>query len=53
MALNRTVVVLVDHISHEISDVAKQAKDLGSFAVFCLLSANGIDACNVINSAIV
>jgi len=41
-ALNTAVEVIIDHISPEISDVGKQAKDLGSFAVFCLLTINSI-----------
>lgn len=39
-ALNTAVEVIIDRISPEISDVGKQAKDLGSFAVFCLLTIN-------------
>ena len=39
-ALNTAVEVIIDRISPEISDVGKQAKDLGSFAVFCLLAIN-------------
>jgi diacylglycerol kinase len=39
-ALNTAVEVIIDRISPEISDVGKQAKDLGSFAVFCLLVIN-------------
>lgn len=41
-ALNTAVEELVDRISPEISSVGRHAKDLGSFAVFCLLLANGI-----------
>lgn len=37
-ALNTAVEVIIDRISPEISDFGKQAKDLGSFAVFCLLA---------------
>ena len=40
-ALNTAVEVVVDHVSPEWSEMAKQAKDLGSFAVFCLLVCNG------------
>nr|WP_284144909.1 diacylglycerol kinase [Tianweitania aestuarii] len=43
-ALNTAVEVLVDRISPEYSEFARHAKDLGSFAVFCLLAANGIHA---------
>jgi len=39
-ALNTAVEVIIDRISPEISDAGKQAKDLGSFAVFCLLAVN-------------
>lgn len=40
-ALNTAIEELVDRISPEISSVGRHAKDLGSFAVFCLLTANG------------
>ncbi|MCL6708149.1 diacylglycerol kinase [Pseudomonas sp. R2.Fl] len=40
-AINTAIEELVDRISPEISTVGKHAKDLGSFAVFCLLIANG------------
>ncbi|SIQ10646.1 diacylglycerol kinase (ATP) [Rhizobium sp. RU35A] len=40
-ALNTAVEEIVDRISPEFSVVARHAKDLGSFAVFCLLLANG------------
>lgn len=40
-ALNTAVEVLVDRISPGFAVFAAQAKDLGSFAVFCLLCANG------------
>ena len=40
-ALNTAIEELVDRISPEISSVGRHAKDLGSFAVFCLLMANG------------
>ena len=40
-ALNTAVEVIVDRVSPEMSGFAEQAKDLGSFAVFCLLCANG------------
>lgn len=36
-ALNTAVELIIDRTSPEISDYAKQAKDLGSFAVFCAL----------------
>jgi nicotinate-nucleotide--dimethylbenzimidazole phosphoribosyltransferase len=39
-----TAIEVVDRISPEISTVGRNAKDLGSFAVFCLLVANGLYA---------
>lgn len=39
-ALNTAIEELVDWVSPEISPVGKHAKDLGSFAVFCLILAN-------------
>jgi diacylglycerol kinase (ATP) len=39
-ALNTAIELIVDRVSPEISTFAKQAKDLGSFAVFCLLAGN-------------
>lgn len=41
-ALNTAIEEVIDRISPEISTVGKHAKDLGSFAVFCLLTANGL-----------
>jgi diacylglycerol kinase (ATP) len=41
-ALNTAIEELVNHISPEISTVGRHAKDLGSFAVFCLLCVNGL-----------
>jgi diacylglycerol kinase (ATP) len=41
-ALNTAIEELVDRISPEISTVGRNAKDLGSFAVFCLISANAV-----------
>lgn len=41
-ALNTAIEVIIDHISPEISKVGKRAKDLGSFAVVCTLSANAV-----------
>lgn len=40
-ALNTAIEDIVDRVSPEVSLTAKHAKDLGSFAVFCLLLANG------------
>lgn len=37
-ALNTAIEVLVDHLTMEFAEFARQAKDLGSFAVFCGLS---------------
>ncbi|WP_320196696.1 diacylglycerol kinase [Agrobacterium rosae] len=41
-ALNTAIEEIVDRISPEFSMTARHAKDLGSFAVFCLLSLNGL-----------
>jgi diacylglycerol kinase (ATP) len=41
-AVNTAIEEIIDRISLEISDTARHAKDLGSLAVFCLLSANSI-----------
>ena len=41
-AINTAIEVIVDHISPEWSEMAKQAKDLGSFAVSCMLLITGI-----------
>ena len=43
-AVNTAIEELVDRVSPEISTVGRNAKDLGSFAVFCLLVANGLYA---------
>ncbi|TDK36719.1 diacylglycerol kinase [Rhizobium deserti] len=47
-SLNTAIEELVDRISPEISTVGRHAKDLGSFAVFCLLCANGLFALYVV-----
>ena len=39
--------VFIDRVSPEISQMGKHAKDLGSFAVFCLILANGVYAAYV------
>lgn len=39
-ALNTAIELIVDRVSPEISAFAGQAKDLGSFAVFCVLVLN-------------
>lgn len=41
-ALNTAVEVIVDHLSPEWSAMARDAKNLGSLAVLCLLGANGL-----------
>ena len=41
-ALNTAVEEITDHASPNYSEMAKHAKDLGSFAVFCLLLANAV-----------
>lgn len=51
-ALNTAVEVLVDRISPDYAEFARQAKDLGSFAVFCLLAANAIHALAVLWTAL-
>ncbi len=47
-ALNTAIEELVDRVSPEISTVGRNAKDLGSFAVFCLILVNGIFAATVV-----
>ncbi|WP_340159784.1 diacylglycerol kinase [uncultured Hoeflea sp.] len=47
-ALNTAVEEITDHASPAYSEMARHAKDLGSFAVFCLLLANGIWAAFVL-----
>lgn len=51
-ALNTAIEELVDRISPEISTVGRHAKDLGSFAVFCLLCVNGLFVLYVVVKAI-
>ncbi len=41
-ALNTALEVIVDHVSPHWAGFARDAKDLGSLAVLCLLLANGI-----------
>lgn len=41
-ALNTAIEVIVDHLSPEWSEFAKQAKDIGSVAVFLMILVNGI-----------
>lgn len=40
-ALNTAIEEIIDRISPEFSSTGRHAKDLGSFAVFCLLLAGG------------
>ncbi|MDP3523948.1 MAG: diacylglycerol kinase [Hoeflea sp.] len=49
-SLNTAVEELTDHVSPGYSKMAEHAKDLGSFAVFCLLLANGVWAAYVLAS---
>ena len=51
-ALNTAIELIVDRTSPEISEYAKNAKDLGSFATMCLLFANGLFALFAMASAI-
>jgi len=39
-ALNTAIEVVVDHLSPDWSEFARDAKDLGSFAVMCLIGVN-------------
>lgn len=39
-AINTAIEEIVDRVSPEISDMGRHAKDLGSFACFCLIVAN-------------
>jgi diacylglycerol kinase (ATP) len=43
-ALNTALEEVVDHISPGWSEMAKHAKDMGSFAVMCALAATGLYA---------
>jgi diacylglycerol kinase (ATP) len=51
-AINTAIELVIDRTSPEISDYGRNAKDLGSFAVMCLLIANGIFALYVISVTI-
>ncbi|MEM7644188.1 MAG: diacylglycerol kinase [Pseudomonadota bacterium] len=51
-ALNTAIELTVDRLSPEISDYAKHAKDLGSFAVFCALIVFGGHALWVVGHAL-
>ncbi|MGE0846873.1 MAG: diacylglycerol kinase [Flavobacteriaceae bacterium] len=47
-ALNTAIEIVMDRVSPEFSEPARTAKDLGSFAVMCLLIANGLYAAWVV-----
>lgn len=49
-ALNTAIEEIVDRVSPEISKMGKHSKDLGSFAVFCLIIANAACAGYVVVS---
>lgn len=51
-ALNTAIEEIIDRISPEWSPTGMHAKDLGSFAVFCLLAANGLTAAFIIGSCL-
>ena len=51
-AFNTSIELIVDRVSPEFSRFAKQTKDLGSFAVFCLLLTNAMFALFVLCSAL-
>lgn len=47
-AVNTAIEEIVDRVSPEISDMGRNAKDLGSFACFCLILANAVYAAYVV-----
>jgi diacylglycerol kinase (ATP) len=47
-AINTAIEEIVDRVSPEWSQTGRHAKDLGSFAVFCMLAANGLYAVSVL-----
>ncbi|SFO13868.1 diacylglycerol kinase (ATP) [Cohaesibacter marisflavi] len=49
-ALNTAVEVLVDHLTNDFAEFARQAKDLGSFAVFCGLTTLSLYSLYVVYS---
>lgn len=51
-ALNTAIELVIDRTSPEISEYGKDAKDLGSFAVMCLLFANGVFALYALGAAL-
>ena len=52
-ALNTAIEEIVDRVSPEISEMGKHSKDLGSFAVFCLITANAGYAAYVVISRLI
>lgn len=52
-AMNTAIEDIVDRVSPEVSLTAKHAKDLGSFAVLCLLVSNGLLLIHVLYHAAV
>lgn len=50
-AINTAIEVVIDRISPEISHTGKHAKDLGSFAVLCVMVANFIFIAYVLSEA--
>lgn len=52
-ALNTAIEIVENQISPQWSSSARDAKDLGSFAVFCLLAANVIHALYVIAAPLI
>jgi diacylglycerol kinase (ATP) len=51
-SLNTAIEEIINHISPQWSKTAKNAKDLGSFAVFCALTANIIYILYVLTSTL-
>ncbi len=51
-ALNTAIELVIDRTSPEISEYGRDAKDLGSFAVMCLLFANGAFALYALGTAL-
>ena len=51
-ALNTAVECIVDHLSPDWSEFARDAKDLGSLATMCLLGANGVFLGSVVFCAV-
>lgn len=49
-ALNTALEIIVDHLSPDWAEFARDAKDLGSLAVLCMLLVNGIYFCFVVYS---